>query len=52
MTRELWSLFNLHDTASLRVAELVQGVTSICQLHTSQDFCDFYPGVRLYLHLL
>ena len=43
--REMWSLFNLDDTKSLRISDLVQGVTSVCQLD-NQEFFDFYPAVR------
>ena len=46
MFREMWSLFNLDDTKSLRISDLVQGVTSVCQLD-NQEFFDFYPAVRL-----
>ena len=45
MFREMWSLFNLDDTKSLRISDLVQGVTSVCQLD-NQEFFDFYPAVR------
>ena len=41
----MWSLFNLDDTKSLRISDLVQGVTSVCQLD-NQEFFDFYPAVR------
>ena len=44
-SREMWSLFNLDDAKSLRVSDLVQGVTSVCQLD-NQEFFDFYPAVR------
>ena len=50
MFREMWSLFNLDDTKSLRISDLVQGVTSVCQLD-NQEFFDFYPAVRFVKNL-
>ena len=35
----------MNDTRTLRVQDLVQGVTSVCQLD-GQEYFDFYPAVR------
>ena len=41
----MWSLFNMNDTSTLQIQDLVQGVTTICQLD-NQEYMDFYPAVR------
>merc|ERR1712126_680955 len=34
-----------NDTSTLQIQDLVQGVTTICQLD-NQEYMDFYPAVR------